>query len=160
MASYVGENHREWDKWLAEFRFALNNAKHFQADDLVWVKAHPVSKVSEYYSSKLAPRWSGPARLKSKLGPINYRVKWIQPNDKEETVNIVNLKPFWGNLPEQPLAGGQGRGRGLRGDSVTWPQNREIVFISDIPIISNIANNAVIIVCLYFVMVIYICILF
>ncbi len=43
---------------------------------------------------------------------------------------------------------------------VTWPQNREIVFISDIPIISNIANNAVIVVCLYFVMVIYICILF
>ncbi len=36
---------------------------------------------------------------------------------------------------------------------VTRPQNRETVFISDIKIvkiISNIANNAVIIVCLYF----------
>lgn len=26
MASFVGENHREWDKLLAEFRFAINSA--------------------------------------------------------------------------------------------------------------------------------------
>ncbi|KAL7866093.1 hypothetical protein SRHO_G00113400 [Serrasalmus rhombeus] len=28
MASYVKENHRDWDKWLVEFRFAINNARH------------------------------------------------------------------------------------------------------------------------------------
>lgn len=177
MASYVGENHREWDKWLSEFRFALNNAKHettnktpaeltlgrplqgplerlinyspnpsqfsysiierqqllaeevkrsvrkaqlrqaryynthrrdvhFQVGDLVWVRAHPLSKASDYFSSKLAPRWSGPARVKMKLGPVNYRVRWIHPDDKEDTVNVVNLKPFWGTLPMWPLAGG------------------------------------------------------
>lgn len=171
MASYVGENHKEWDMWLAEFRFAINNAKHettnrtpaeltlgrplkgplerlihyspdpsqssysiierqhqlaeevkqsvrkaqlrqaryynahrrdaqFQVGDLVWVRAHPVSKALEHFSSKLAPRWSGPARVKTKLGPVNYKVGWIHPNDKEDTVNIVNLKPFWGSLPQ------------------------------------------------------------
>lgn len=68
--------------------------------DLVWVRAHPVSKALEHFSSKLAPRWSGPARVKTKLGPVNYKVGWIHPNDKEDTVNIVNLKPFWGSLPQ------------------------------------------------------------
>ncbi|KAL1251055.1 hypothetical protein QQF64_018851 [Cirrhinus molitorella] len=28
MASYVGETHRDWDKWLAEFRFAINTASN------------------------------------------------------------------------------------------------------------------------------------
>ncbi len=28
IASYVGEQHRQWDKWLAEFRFAINSAWH------------------------------------------------------------------------------------------------------------------------------------
>ncbi len=28
MASYVEEHHRQWDRWLAEFRFAINTAWH------------------------------------------------------------------------------------------------------------------------------------
>lgn len=28
IASYVEEHHRQWDKWLAEFRFAINSAWH------------------------------------------------------------------------------------------------------------------------------------
>lgn len=28
VASYVGDNHKHWDKYLPEFRFALNSAVH------------------------------------------------------------------------------------------------------------------------------------
>lgn len=170
VASYVGQNHREWDKWIAEFRFAINTARHestdrtpaelvlgrqlngplerlihhspnpshpsysvierqnqlneevkrsmrnaqlrqarhynahrkdaqFQVGDLVWVRAHPLSKASDYFSAKLAPRWIGPAKVEKKLGPVNYRVRWI-PDDKEETVNVVNLKQYFGTLAQ------------------------------------------------------------
>ncbi len=28
IASYVGEQHKHWDRWLSEFRFAINSAWH------------------------------------------------------------------------------------------------------------------------------------
>lgn len=28
IASYVGEHHKQWDRWIAEFRFAINTACH------------------------------------------------------------------------------------------------------------------------------------
>ena len=79
---------------------------HFLVGDLVWVRAHPLSKALDSYSSKLAPEWSGPARVRRKLGPINYRVKWEDSTDKVEHVNVVNLKPFFGSQPQVPRAGG------------------------------------------------------
>ena len=184
MAAFVKDNHRDWDKWLPEFRFAINSAKHestghtpselmmgrplkgplerliqaptpsqppytllerqhhigqavrkrvgeaqsrqaryynahrrdaqYPVGDLVWVRAHPQSKASEYFSSKLAPRWSGPAQVMKRLGPVNYRLKWLNDKDRQDTVNVVNVKPFFGASPLMPLAGG--------GGSVTLPQ--------------------------------------
>lgn len=139
MAAYVNDNHRDWDKWLPEFRFAINSAKHestghtpselmvgrplkgplerliqaptptqpqytllerqhcmrqevrrrvgeaqcrqarfcnahrrdaqYPVGDLVWVRSHPQSKASEHFSSKLAPRWTGPVQTVKRLGP-------------------------------------------------------------------------------------------
>ncbi|KAL2083767.1 hypothetical protein ACEWY4_021540 [Coilia grayii] len=71
----------------------------FQQGDLVWVRSHPLSKASDKFSAKLAPKWEGPATVVRKLGPVNYRVKWSNPQ-KEDTINVVNLKRFYGVLPQ------------------------------------------------------------
>lgn len=177
IASFVGEHHQDWDRWLSEFRLAINTAVHettgvtpavlalgrnikgplerliqkspspdttayhtidthrrllreverhvgvakarqaryynerrkdvhFVVGDLVWIRAHPLSKASVKFSAKLAPRWSGPAKVEKKLGPVNYRVRWLSDSKKVDTVNVVDLKPFFG--PDRPLAGGGG----------------------------------------------------
>ncbi len=166
IASFVGESHRDWDRWLAEFRFAINTAfsettghspvelalgrqlkgplellvahppnpeqtgyslverqqqlrqdvlkamrsahtkqaryynarrtfVQFQVGDLVWIRAHPVSKADAYFSSKLAPKWDGPVKIKKKLGPVNYLVEWGS-GEKVDNVNVVNLKQYFG----------------------------------------------------------------
>lgn len=71
----------------------------FQQGDLVWVRSHPLSKASDKFTSKLAPWWEGPATVIKKIGPINYRVKWSNPPDKQDTVNVVNLKKYYGVSP-------------------------------------------------------------
>uniref|UniRef100_A0A3P9LL15 Tf2-1-like SH3-like domain-containing protein n=1 Tax=Oryzias latipes TaxID=8090 RepID=A0A3P9LL15_ORYLA len=62
--------------------------------DLVWVRSHPMSKASENFSSKLAPKWSGPATVVRQVGPITYVVQWNDQKQKVDTVNVVNLKPY------------------------------------------------------------------
>ena len=74
--------------------------------DQVWVRSHPLSKASDSFSSKLAPKWSGPAVVLRKLGPINYQVQWNDQNKRLDTVNVVNLKPYFGIQPPIPPAGG------------------------------------------------------
>lgn len=177
IASFVGDHHQDWDRWLPEFRLAINTAVHettgvtpamlalgrevkgslerlvhqtptpntstyhtlhthsqmlkeverhvgvakarqaryynarrrdvhFGGGDLVWIRSHPQSKASDNFSAKFAPRWSGPARVEKKLGPINYRVQWLTGKMKADNVNVVDMKPYYG--PDKPLAGGGG----------------------------------------------------
>lgn len=68
----------------------------FKQGDLVWVRTHPVSKASEKFSAKLAPKWEGPATVVRKLGPLNYAVGWVDKPSKQDTVNVVNLKKYYG----------------------------------------------------------------
>lgn len=148
MASYVGDHHRQWDRWLAEFRFAINTAWHestgytpseivlgrklkgpleralhhppdpdsptyavidrqqslirlikenveraqtkqkryydqkrkqtnFQVGDVVWVRAHPLSKADDGFMAKLSAKWKGPAKIEKRLGPVNYVVSFL-----------------------------------------------------------------------------------
>ena len=83
----------------ARYYNARRKDAHFQQGDLVWVRSHPLSRASDKFSAKLAPRWEGPAKITKKLGPVNYRVGWNNPQ-KEDTVNVVNLKKYFGVLPE------------------------------------------------------------
>ena len=181
MASFVGSRHEDWDKWLSEFRFAINSTQHestrrtpaelalgrqlkgplerlihqtpaphpqqqsytllerqhqmaqevrqkvgvarqrqaryynahrrpaqFLVGDLVWVRAHPQSKASDRFSSKLAPKWTGPAKVMKILGPVNYRLQWQNNPDKVDTVHVGNLKPYFGVESLVPPAGGGG----------------------------------------------------
>lgn len=76
--------------------------------DLVWVRSHPLSKATDKFSSKLAPKWSGPAVVRKQLGPVNYQIQWTDQNRKTDTVNVVNLKPYYGVQVQGPPAGGGG----------------------------------------------------
>lgn len=80
----------------------------FQEGNLVWVRAHPASDASAGFSSKLAPKWKGPATVLKKLGPVNYRIKWVEQPNKIDNVNVVNLKPYFGSLPPGTPSGGGG----------------------------------------------------
>ncbi len=76
----------------------------FQPGDLVWLNAHPLSSASNKFSAKLAPKWEGPAEIKSKTEPVNYTVCWDNP-PKTDVMNVVNLKRYYGRSPPTPLAG-------------------------------------------------------
>lgn len=173
IASFVGQHHQDWDKWLPEFRLAINSvthettgvspaslmvgrhikgplerlisvtpspstlqyttihrqhmlqklvhrhtglararqaryynerrrAVHYAVGDLVWVRAHPLSKAATKFSAKVA----GPAKVEKVLGPLNYSIRWLSDENRIDTVNVVNMKPYFG--PEMPLAGGGG----------------------------------------------------
>lgn len=71
---------------------------HFLPGNLVWVRTHPLSKATDKFTAKLAPRWEGPAKVLQRLGPVNYRVGWGDPQ-KEDTVHVVNLKTHHGLSP-------------------------------------------------------------
>ncbi|MGH0159812.1 UNVERIFIED_CONTAM: hypothetical protein FKN15_038199 [Acipenser sinensis] len=81
----------------------------YEEGELVWIRSHPLSDASGKFSAKLAPKWFGPALVTKRLGPNNYRVKWGEPDSiKEDTVNIVNLKRYYGVRPLHLQGGGGG----------------------------------------------------
>ena len=90
----------------ARYYNARRRDVHFGVGDLVWVRSHPLSKAAVKFSAKFAPRWSGPVRVEKKLGPINYRVRWLTGTMKVDSINVVDMKPYYG--PDTPLAGGGG----------------------------------------------------
>lgn len=65
---------------------------NFQEGDVVWVRAHPQSKADDGFTAKLAAKWKGPARVKKKLGTVNYAVVFLSDPDKCETLHVQNLK--------------------------------------------------------------------
>lgn len=166
-ASYVQENHRQWDRWIPEFWYALNfawqestdhtpaeieigrklkgplkrlvhkspdpdqaayntterqkallecvkenvsraqkrQAKYYylrrrliqyEEGDLVWVQTHPLSRASDAYMAKPAPKWQGPAKVMSKLNKVNYRVRMVKEPNNVEIYHVEKLKPFFG----------------------------------------------------------------
>uniref|UniRef100_A0A8C4S7S2 Gypsy retrotransposon integrase-like protein 1 n=1 Tax=Erpetoichthys calabaricus TaxID=27687 RepID=A0A8C4S7S2_ERPCA len=172
VASYVGDRHQDWDKWLPELRFAINtvehealgetpalvtlgrqikgpldrlvesiplpdtsqyrtletleelrkkvqarlvrstsrqakyyNARHrkvhYEGGDLVWVRTHYLSDAARKFSSKLAPKWVGPAIILKQLGPNNYRV---QKGTNSES-KIDTKRPGSGVLQVRPAKG-------------------------------------------------------
>lgn len=52
------------------------------------------------FMAKLAPKWKGPATVKTKLGPVNYRVVQDSKPDTCETVHVENLKKFYASSIE------------------------------------------------------------
>uniref|UniRef100_A0A3P9JTM2 Gypsy retrotransposon integrase-like protein 1 n=1 Tax=Oryzias latipes TaxID=8090 RepID=A0A3P9JTM2_ORYLA len=79
----------------------------FQPGDEVWIRAHPLSDAANSFSAKLAPKWTGPAHVVRRLGPLNYQIQW-EETKKSDSVNVVSMKPYFKSNPSVPLAGGGG----------------------------------------------------
>ncbi|MGH0141537.1 UNVERIFIED_CONTAM: hypothetical protein FKN15_013229 [Acipenser sinensis] len=98
---------------LAQVRQRKNyNAqrRHMQyaEGDQVWVRMHPLSDASAKFSAKLAAKWSGPAIVVKKMGPVNYKIQWSDPLNKIDTLNVVNLKPYFGRSIQCTSSVGEG----------------------------------------------------
>lgn len=68
----------------------------FQEGDLVWVRAHPLSKAEEGHMAKLAARWKGSAKVRKRLGPVNYVISFLDAPLVVDTFHVQNVKPFYG----------------------------------------------------------------
>lgn len=59
----------------------------FSECDRIWVRAHPLSKASQSFMAKLAPKWQGPYRVAQWVGPVNYQV--VLEYSGEDSVNLT-----------------------------------------------------------------------
>uniref|UniRef100_A0A8C4RS94 Integrase catalytic domain-containing protein n=1 Tax=Erpetoichthys calabaricus TaxID=27687 RepID=A0A8C4RS94_ERPCA len=77
----------------------------YSEGDRVWLRTHYISKASSRFTSKLAPKWFGPATILKQLGPVNYQVQWqTDSNMKTDTFHVTNMKPYYAPM--------EGLGRG------------------------------------------------
>lgn len=70
------------------------NRQHvsYEERDRVWLKTHSLSKASNGYMAKLAPRWMGPFRIVEQVGPVNYRIVLEDTGQDLLVVNVCDLK--------------------------------------------------------------------
>ena len=160
IASYVDNNHKQWDKHLPNFRFALNSSIHestgvtpaelnlgrtlrspldvmlqpwspspecpayqnvtelkelqtfvqenlqkgrirqkrnydkkrrdltVKENDRIWLRSHPYSKAEKSFTAKLAPKWLGPYRVISQVGPVNVDVVLEETGEDHKVVHV------------------------------------------------------------------------
>lgn len=65
---------------------------NFQVGDVVWVRAHPLSKADDGFMAKLSAKWKGPAKIEKRLGPVNYVVSFLDDSKYVDTFHVQNLK--------------------------------------------------------------------
>lgn len=46
--------------------------------------------------TKLALQWKGPAKILISKSSLNYKVQLLDNSDQKETVQVANLKPYYG----------------------------------------------------------------
>lgn len=85
IASFVKENHRHWDRWISEFRFAVNS---------VWQESTAYTPAEIALGRKLKDPWSNwhndlPTRIKRFMMSLNvHKLSW-----KELREMLYGLKP-------------------------------------------------------------------
>lgn len=93
----AAENVKKAQEKQAKYCNLKRRNVEFSQGNLVWVETHPLSDASKGFTAKLAPKWTRPCTVEKKLGPLNYRIHF--PDDSTDTVNVVNLKPYFGPHP-------------------------------------------------------------
>ncbi len=78
----------------------------FQEGELVWVRAHPLSRAGDAFTAKLAPKWRGPAKVLKQLNNVNYSVEMSTEPKQVETYHVENLKRFYGQVRPSSERGG------------------------------------------------------
>lgn len=81
---------------------------HYEVGDLVLRRNHVLSDASKKFSASLAPKWSGPYRVKEKLSSLVYKLADMRSKPAGGPVHVCDLKRYtargrgWG--ADEPLA--------------------------------------------------------
>ena len=71
MRNMVKENVQRSQLRQARYYNALRKQEEFKEGELVWVRAHPISRADAGLSAKLAAKWKGPARIVRQINKVN-----------------------------------------------------------------------------------------
>ena len=69
-------------------------------NDRVWLRSHPYSKAEKSFTAKLAPKWLGPYRVISQVGPVNVDVVLEESGEDRKVVHVSRLKPCYPTAEE------------------------------------------------------------
>lgn len=67
--------------WELAWQCQKHNYDKYKHTEIVWVHAHPLSKVEKCFAVKLATKWQGPYWVAQQVGPVNYKVVLIEESD-------------------------------------------------------------------------------
>lgn len=67
--------------------------QEYHVGDLVWKRNFPQSDAANFYAAKLAPRFTGPFKINSKVSPTTYQLTDDQEKDAGRW-HVVDLKPY------------------------------------------------------------------
>lgn len=67
--------------------------KEYREGDLVWKKNYPQSDAANFYAAKLAPRFTGPFKIKRKVSATTYELVDDKGKDTGRW-HVVDLKPY------------------------------------------------------------------
>jgi len=74
--------------WTRDYNKRVRKNVAFKESYLVLTKVYK-------RANALSPRWSGPARIIKKIGPVVYLVKALYGAEKERKVHVNYLKPYF-----------------------------------------------------------------
>ena len=117
IASFTQENHKNWDKHLSEFRFAMNTDVHSslktspafsnsgreprppqtikrrEEGQPEIIELHLLSSAASFVSSKLGPKYKGPYTVIRVLSKVVYEV--TDSEGRVDKVHVKDLKPYY-----------------------------------------------------------------
>lgn len=78
--------------------------RELQIGDCAYVKLHPYKQISmrKQTSQKLSPRYFGPFKVISKIGPVVYKLQLPKTAKIHNTFHISELKKKIGSAPVSP----------------------------------------------------------
>lgn len=88
---------------------------HYEVGDLVMRRHHVLSNASKQFAASLAPKWSGPYRVREKVSSLVYRLANMKGKPSGGPVHVCDLKRYiareahedYGQSPSKPRAAGE-----------------------------------------------------
>lgn len=88
-------------RWAQDHDGNLCRPHEFHPDDLVLVKENLTQQRGRH--AALAPRWSGPVRIRRRIGPVTYAVQHPMNRRYDMVVHANRLRPYVARAEIEPL---------------------------------------------------------
>nr|XP_050033642.1 uncharacterized protein LOC126530394 [Dermacentor andersoni] len=75
---------------------------HYKVGDLVLRRNHVLSDASKKFSASLAPKWTGPYRVRETVSSLVYRLADLKLRPISRPVHVCDLKPYYDRGNEWP----------------------------------------------------------